>query len=42
MTTLTATTITLDVSFETLATDLMNTIGIQQQTDIASPYGIKK
>ena len=27
----------LDVSYETLATELMNTIGIQQQTDIASP-----
>lgn len=29
--------VALDVSYETLATDLMNTIGIQQQTDIASP-----
>ena len=29
--------VTLDVSYETLATDLMNTIGLQQQTDIASP-----
>ena len=29
--------VTLDVSYETLATELMNTIGIQQQTDIASP-----
>ena len=27
----------LDVSYETLATQLLNTIGIQQQTDIASP-----
>lgn len=29
--------VALDVSYETLATELMNTIGIQQQTDIASP-----
>ncbi|WP_334060364.1 sugar phosphorylase [Alteromonas sp. S005] len=29
--------VTLDVSYETLATALMNTIGLQQQTDIASP-----
>ena len=29
--------VSLDVSYETLATELMNTIGIQQQTDIASP-----
>ena len=29
--------VALDVSYETLATQLLNTIGIQQQTDIASP-----
>ena len=29
--------VALDVSYEPLATELMNTIGIQQQTDIASP-----
>ncbi|MCZ8529142.1 sugar phosphorylase [Alteromonas sp. PRIM-21] len=29
--------VALDVSYETLATELMNTIGIQQQTDIATP-----
>lgn len=29
--------VALDISYETLATELMNTIGIQQQTDIASP-----
>ncbi|MBJ2128282.1 alpha-amylase [Alteromonas sp. IB21] len=29
--------VALDVSYETLATQLLNTIGIQQETDIASP-----
>ena len=34
--------VSLDVSYETLATELMNTIGIQQQTDIASPQSHPK